>query len=219
LRTGRAVFGNAGVAALLTIGLFVLAAALVGLGVALVLLGLPLAGRRWRRWRLVAGALVLGMVGACTVALSLPPPRVAVAIDLADGREAARLDGGGGSRVGDMRIWEGDVELDLRLPGGRGYAGKATLVTSRVEAGRVRDVSVSLPPMSIDEAHARAGEVIEAWGLARGELDGWRQRGGAGRFGPEVFATRSRGGDPSLGLEIRRGSERWSIRLDAYWES
>jgi hypothetical protein len=212
------VFGSIGAAALLTILFFVLAAALVVLGAVLVLLGLPLGGRRVRRMPLVAGALVLGAVGTCTVALSRPPPRTTLALDFTQGHRAEQLAGLGGSRTGDLHVWEGDVALDLRLPGDRGYAGPASLVTCRVEGEEVRDLYVSLPLMPLAEAHERAAALIGAWGLERRNLDDWHRRGGVGRFGPgDVFSTGSRGQDPEVGLEIRPGGDRWSIKLSAFW--
>jgi hypothetical protein len=200
------VFGSIGAAALLTILFFLLAAALVVVGASFVLLGLPWGARRARRAPLVAGVLLLGAVGTCTLALARPPPRVPLALDFAQGHRADQLAGRGGSRIGELHVWEGDVALDLRLPGGRAYTGPASLVTSRVDGEEVRDLHVSLPLMSVPEAHERAAALAEAWGLERRNLDDWYRRGGVGRSGPgEVFSTGSRGQDPEVGLEIRPG--------------
>ena len=127
------MFGNHGVAALFIIAFFALAAVLVAAGVGLLVFGLPRAGRRRRVVPLVAGALTLTAVGACMVALSLPPRTVPLTLDLSRSRDASQLDGLGGRRVGDLHIWEGAIALDLRLPGGRTYTGRASLVTGLLD--------------------------------------------------------------------------------------
>jgi hypothetical protein len=210
--------GNLGLAALLTIAFFALAALAVGVATVLIVVGLPLGGRRWRRVPIVAGALILGGVGTCTVALSRLPPHIPLTLDFAASRHIEQLAEQGGNRRGDLHIWEGDVALDLRLPEGRTYAGEASLVTATVDGDQVRDVNVSMPLMSLEDAYRRTEALIAAWRLERRNLDEWYQRRGVGRFGPgDVYATSAQSQDHEVHVEIRPGGDRWSVKLSAYW--
>src|SRR5688572_17736522 len=89
------MFGNLGLAALLTIAVFWVGAGLAALGALLVLLAVLRARGRTRRVRpglLVTGLVLLAIPATCTAWLSRPPPHHAVRLDLSQTREVAQLE-------------------------------------------------------------------------------------------------------------------------------
>ncbi len=200
------MYGNPALALLLTFAFF---GVLLGLGVLGVLaVGF---GARGRRWALVGlGMVLIAVPVGFLVALTRPPPRVDVQLDLARGHQTSQLQG---TPNGGLYIYEGDVRLDLKLPGGRSYVGPATLVTCDFEGEEITEVDISLPPGDLATVKQQADGVIANWGLERHGLDQWTGRAG------DVFETGSQDDQqPRRSLSIRSGGDnRWTVLLQVSW--
>lgn len=203
------MFGNPALALLLTFAfLALLLAALVG-GLVLLGFGLPLFGRtRWRPFLVVPALLLLGLVALAWSTINRPEPRIDVALDLSSDHSTAQLQG---TPVGGLYIYEGDVNLDLRLPGQRTYTGKATLVTCSVKGDTIEFVSVSLPAMSRDRAQIETARLMDEFGIDRSNLAGWFA-------GNEdiAFTAGSRATDVPMDVRLQRlDTDRFSLQFEA----
>ncbi len=131
----------------------------------------------------------------------------------------------------DTTAYQDGIHLKLLLPNGKALDEHldtifCTLRDGKLEDGKIREVSVHFPTMTIDEIRQTGDRLIKYWDFERGNFDDWcRERRGAipeddDRLGMDRnFKSRCRSAErPSLDMEILHYQEdRWFIAWSVYW--
>jgi hypothetical protein len=157
--------------------------------------------------------------------------------DFSRGNDARNLDGYTLDVLKRRKIsttaYEDGIHLKLLLPNGKVLNEDldtifCTLRDGKFEEGKVEEIVVHFPTMTIDEIRQTGDRLIKYWDFDRGNFDDWcRERGGTipeddDRLGMDRnFKSRCRDDErPSLYMEILHyEGDRWSITWSVYWSS
>ncbi|HEX9764317.1 MAG TPA: hypothetical protein VGA39_03460 [Candidatus Acidoferrales bacterium] len=154
--------------------------------------------------------------------------------DFSADRSVARLEE---EPVYGRYYYQGNIRSTIRLPGGRGWSGKAGLVTFQAESGQVDSIFWDSRALSTEEAYPEARRILGELRLCApgapasgGDdcgLDAWYQRErqpseALAKEGQSFHAETPAGADPRVHLYTRRISPEseapvWTIHVEVVW--
>lgn len=212
-------FSNVGGPAVLALAAVLALLLIAVIGGGLILTGV-LGARGDQRWRLMPlglGLVILVPLVACVVAVNIPAQAKTITWDFSQTHTIAQLDG---PPNGNVYAYEGDIDLNLRLPGNRTFGGRAKLVACRTEGDQITDLTLNTAPLNTQEAYALGTRLIEGWGFDRGNFGDWYANNDKYLSEGKFYSTYLNTTDPSLGLEIRPSLDNtspWFITLKVSW--
>lgn len=149
-----------------------------------------------------------------------PPPRMVLDWDLSRSHRISDIDWPA-DQASPQRFWKGDVQLTLKLPGGRVLRTDLADMRAERKDDQIYVLSLRSHPQTLEQAYAEAEKRIAELELPRRDLDQWRRDVESGDFRKDrVFASRRNDLVPALSLEIRHSynPERpWYLAWEIAW--